>query len=92
MLGLAPWPESFFVILNVAWLTAWLASAVLIPRGGLVTRTACWFLTLAALLNAIAHPLLALSVGGYFPGLWTSPLLGAAGYALWRVLRFAKAD
>jgi hypothetical protein len=90
LLGLEPWPETFFVMFNIAWIAVWLASAVLIPRGGHVTRTTVWFLTLAAMLNAIAHPLLALSAGGYFPGLWTSPILGAAGFALWRVLRFAK--
>jgi len=90
-LGLEPWPETFFVIFNAAWLAVWLATASLIPRGGIVTRAAAWFLALAAMLNAVAHPLLAVSAGGYFPGLWTSPLLGAAGYALWRVLRDAKA-
>jgi hypothetical protein len=89
LLGLEPWPESFFVVFNVAWIAIWLASAALIPRGGIVTRTAVWFLALAALLNAVAHPLLAMSVAGYFPGLWTSPFLGAAGFWLWLALRRA---
>lgn len=32
-----------------------------------------WFFTIAATLgNAVLHPLLALRVGGYFPGLYTS--------------------
>jgi len=33
--------------------------------------------------NAIAHPLLAVAAGGYFPGLVSSPFIGAAGVWLW---------
>ena len=89
LLGLEPWSEAFFIAFNVGWLIVWLLSACLIPRGGRATWVAAWFLALAAMLNAIAHPLLAFSAGGYFPGLWTSPFLGAAGYWLWRLLRDA---
>lgn len=91
LLGLEPWPETFFVVFNVVWLVVWLASAALVSLGGLATRAASWFLALAAILNAIAHPLLAVAVAGYFPGLWTSPVLGAAGYWLWRALRQSSA-
>lgn len=37
-------------------------------------------------MNGVAHPLLALSVGGYFPGLYTSPLVLLLGAALCREL------
>jgi hypothetical protein len=47
-----------------------------------------WFLGIACALNGLAHPLLALRSGGYFPGLITSPLVGVAGVLLlWRTLR-----
>jgi protein-S-isoprenylcysteine O-methyltransferase Ste14 len=35
--------------------------------------------------NAAAHPLLAMRVGGYFPGLLTAPLVGAVG--IWLCVR-----
>jgi len=47
---------------------------------------AAWILALAATLNGIAHPLMAVSVGGYFPGLISSPFIGAAGIYLWKQL------
>jgi hypothetical protein len=38
-----------------------------------------WFFALAAILNGVAHPLLAIRAGGYFPGLVTAPFLGVVG-------------
>ena len=86
LLGLAPWPPAFFPVFNLAWLAVW-ALAV----GGLAGRRRMalfplWFLALAGLVNALAHPLLALRAGGYFPGLGTAPLVGAAGLVLVRRL------
>jgi hypothetical protein len=39
--------------------------------------------------NGIAHPLLAIADGGYFPGLVTSPFIAAASALLWIRLRAA---
>ncbi|MCP5090226.1 MAG: hypothetical protein GY949_04810, partial [Gammaproteobacteria bacterium] len=50
---------------------------------------AAWFLAIAGMLNGVAHPLLAIAAGGYFPGLITSPFIGAAGVWLWLGLRKA---
>lgn len=47
-----------------------------IPRAGIFPL---WFLSLASLLDADAHPLPEIGAGGYFPGRSTSPLLGAIG-------------
>jgi len=47
------------------------------------------FLAPTAMLNAIAHPLMAVAVNGYFPGLISSPLIGLAGLWLWLKLRDA---
>jgi hypothetical protein len=48
-----------------------------------------WFFAIAAIANGIAHPLLSLRVGGYFPGLLTSPILGLVGILLWSRLMAA---
>ena len=52
-------------------------------------RIAAWFLAIAGMFNGIAHPLLAVAAGGYFPGLASSPFIGAASVWLWFRLRSA---
>ncbi len=37
-------------------------------------------------MNGVVHPLLAVASGGYFPGLWSSPLVGIVGVLLLRAL------
>lgn len=86
LLGLSPWPPGFFVAINLFWLAAW----ALAIRGVLGRRRAwlfpLWFLGIASLANGIAHPILSLGAGGYFPGLITSPFVGLAGVLLLRNL------
>jgi hypothetical protein len=82
LLGLTPWPLRFFVWLNLAWLLLWAVAG-----WGLVARVRIalfplWFLGIASVANAVAHPAFALRTGGYFPGLFTSPLVGFAGILL----------
>lgn len=88
MLGFAQWTPVFFVVFNMAWIAAWslaIAGAVTrrasFPAGWLI-----WFLAIAAAGNGIAHPVLAIVGGGYFPGLVTSPVLGVTGIFLVRAL------
>jgi hypothetical protein len=85
-LGLAPWPQGFFVAFNLFWLAvwAWSARALLTRRQPAVA--ALWFLAIAGMVNAVAHPVLSLRVVGYFPGLVTSPWVGVAGVVLARRL------
>ena len=86
LFGLAPWPASFFVSFNLVWILAWaLASRGLLARR-LSAVAVLWFLGIAGLINGLAHPVLAMRSGGYFPGLLTSPLIGAAGLILMRRL------
>jgi hypothetical protein len=87
-LGLEPWSDSFFVVFNAAWLCIWAFAAVAIIAGrpSRLVAVPVWFLAFAAVGNGIAHPVLALSSGGYFPGLVTSPLLGLAGLVLLRAM------
>jgi len=51
-----------------------------------------WFLAIASLANGVAHPLLSVQAGRYFPGLFTSPLVGVAGLALLRQMALATGD
>lgn len=85
LLGLAPWPLSLFLGFNQAWVVLWLAALIVLPLNRF-SVVLFWFLGIASLLNGIAHPLLALAVGGYFPGLVTSPLVGILGLVLVRGL------
>jgi hypothetical protein len=90
-LGLAAWPAGFFLVFNVTWLAVWSVSTLGLRAGYAVAFFPAWFLAIAAIANGVAHPLLALRGGGYFPGLATSPLLGVGGILLWRRLMRATA-
>lgn len=83
LLGQSAMPFSIFFLFNVTWLAIWAVSIPGLSSGRSVALFAAWFLAIAGLFNGIAHPLLALVSGGYFPGLFTSPLIGAAGALLW---------
>jgi hypothetical protein len=70
-LGLMPWSDRFFLAFNATWLLVWaLAIAALFhrPHAARRARGAVVSSRWRDLLNALAHPLLALRVGGYFPG------------------------
>jgi len=89
LLGIPAMPMSFFLLFNVAWLGIW---AVSVPGVRLARKGAffaAWFLAIAGMFNAIAHPLLAFAASGYFPGLVSSPFIGAAGVWLWLRLQSA---
>ena len=76
LLGLAPWPEIFFVSFNLLWLAVWALSVPALYARRRGALWALWFLALAGVANGIAHPLLAIRAVGYFPGLYTSPFVG----------------
>lgn len=86
LLGLSPWRASFFVGFNLAWVAVWALSC----WGLAVRRHAAlfplWFLGLAALANGVAHPVLSVRGGAYFPGVLTAPFVGIAGLILVRRL------
>lgn len=82
LLGLAPWPYSFFIAFNVVWLLIWVIAARGMTSRHPITLFPLWFLGIAGVANGLAHPVLSLYVGGYFPGLVTSPLVGVAGVLL----------
>ena len=87
---LPPIPLWLFLGFNLFMLGAWVAA---VP--GLLVRSvaaffAAWFLALAAGFNGIAHPVLAIVTGGYFPGLLSAPVLAVAGVVLGTRLRAAS--
>lgn len=87
LLGLSPWPTGFFVWFNVSWLVLWGIAAFGLRIGFVMALVPVWFLALALVLNGLAHPLMALREGAYFPGLYTSPLVGVLGVMLVTGLR-----
>lgn len=89
LFGLPGMPLSIFVVFNLAWLGIWVASVPGLRSGRTSAFFAAWFLAIAGMLNGVAHPLLAVAVGGYFPGLVTSPFIGGASVWLWLRLRRA---
>lgn len=88
LLGLAAWPPGFFAGFNVVWLAIWILATAGLGRWPLA-RLPIWFLAIASVANGIVHPLFSLRVGGYFPGLVTSPFVGVCGLVLLgRLTRF----
>ena len=92
LLGLDPMPLSFFVTFNLGWIAIWIVSIPLLRIGRRAAFFAAWFLAIAGLLNSVAHPMMAVLSGGYFPGLMTSPLVGVAGVILWQRLHVATSE
>jgi hypothetical protein len=65
-----------FLVVNAALVTFGLwCWAVPVRSGWPAARGLVWFWTILELGNGIGHSVLALSRGGYFPGLLTAPLL-----------------
>ena len=87
--GLPAIPRSIFVIFNLTWLGIWVASVPGLRSARPAAFFAAWFLAIAGMVNAVAHPLLAIAAEGYFPGLVSSPVIGAASVWLWLRLRGA---
>jgi uncharacterized protein with HXXEE motif len=83
VLGLSAWSSRFFLIFNLCWLGIWIWAAFGLRAGYRPAFFPVWFLVIAAMANGIAHPLLSLQTGGYFPGLATSLPLGVIGIWLW---------
>jgi hypothetical protein len=89
LLGLAPWSTAFFVSFNMFWIAIWSCSCWGATAGWRVALFPLWFLAVAGLANGVAHPLLSVRAAGYFPGLFTSPVVGVAGFLLVRQLVLA---
>jgi hypothetical protein len=84
VLGLAVWNRGSFVAFNVTWLVVWVASVSAASRGRRFAEWPLWFLALALVVNGVAHPVLAVRAGAYFPGLVTSVFAFLTGGVLLR--------
>jgi hypothetical protein len=91
LLGLPPWGARTFLVFNLAWVLVWVLSLVGVKRGWRLAEWPLWFLGLALLANGVAHPLLSVLRGRYFPGLATSPVVGIAGLLLLREMLVSSA-
>lgn len=89
LLGLPAMPFSAFVVFNLAWLGAWIASVPGLRSARAAAFFAAWFLAIAGMFNGVVHPLLAVAAGGYIPGLVSSPFIAGASVLLWLRLRAA---
>lgn len=58
------------------WLGIWVLSVPGLRSARAFAFFAAWFLAIAGMVNGIVHPLLAIFVGVYFPGLVSSPFIG----------------
>lgn len=92
LVGLPAMSLRAFVTFNMAWIVIWISSIWGLGSGRPTAFFAAWFLALAGMFNGIGHPLMALSAGGYFPGLVTSPLIGLISVWLWLRLRGATRE
>ncbi len=92
LLGLDPMPLSFFIPFNLVWIAVWIVSIPFLRLGRRPAFFAAWFMAIAGILNGVAHPMMALASGGYFPGLITSPFIGIVGVFLWQRLRRATSE
>jgi hypothetical protein len=84
--GLPPFTKTAFALFNVTWLVIWAVALFGVRVGVALATWPLWFLGLAAVLNMIAHPVLGLRAEGYFPGLFTAPVVGITGILLLRQL------
>jgi hypothetical protein len=82
LLGLSPWSLGFFVTFNLFWLVVWSLSLWGLKARWRAALFPLWFLGLGCVVNGLAHPAFSLRTGGYFPGLFTSPLVGLVGIFL----------
>ena len=93
MLGLRPWSVTFFVCFNLFWIAVWGLSLVGLHKKVRAAFFPVWFLGIGCAANGVAHPLFSIFERGYFPGLWSSPLVGILGFLVLRGLAtFTQAE
>jgi len=86
LLDVEPWSDDFFVIVNLLVIALVVLSSIGLAAAFLPAMAPAWFFAIAMAANGVAHPALAVAVGGYFPGLVTSPIVGVVGAVLVRRL------
>lgn len=87
LLNIPAMSSTFFIVFNISWLIIWAVAVVGIRRGHNLAYFAAWFLSVAGMTNAVAHPVLSLVGGTYFPGTISAPFIGVACFWLFLKLR-----
>lgn len=85
--GLPPLSNATFLTINLGFIVLWLVCLPGLHSGYRIFLVPLWFLALASLVNGVAHPLLALLDGGYFPGLISAVPVAVCGWLLLQALR-----
>ena len=81
------WTDTQFLVFNAAWFAAFVLAAWGLRRHRpLAVLIVLFFALGGGVGNGIAHLLLVVVQGGYFPGAWTAPLCLIVGIALLRQL------
>jgi hypothetical protein len=87
MAGMPPFNTNVFVTFNMVAYAIFILAALGIYKGVRFSMIIVWFFVFGGVIgNAIWHPLFALRVGGYFPGLYTSFAYLIIGPILWKRL------
>jgi hypothetical protein len=81
------WTDTQFLVFNAAWFTTFvLADWGLRRRHPVAVLIVLFFALGGGVGNGVAHLLLVVTQGGYFPGAWTAPLCLIVGVVLLRQL------
>ncbi len=81
------WTDTQFLVFNAAWFATFVLAAWGLHRRHPLAVLIVLFLALGGGVgNGVAHLLLVVTQGGYFPGAWTAPLCLIVGAALLRQL------
>lgn len=81
------WTDQQFLTLNLSWLAVFVLTGVGLHYRIRVSFIVVYFFAIiGGIANGLAHPLLSLMKGGYFPGLVTSPFALVVGLMLLRKL------
>jgi hypothetical protein len=79
------WSDTQFVVFNAAWFVTFVSAAWgLRRRRPLAVLIVLFFALAGGVGNGVAHLLLVVTQGGYFPGAWTAPLCLIVGSVLLR--------
>ena len=81
--GAEPWSARRWMAFNIIWIIVFISAAFGIERGWRPAYVLSLFLAIGAGIgNGLGHIALAVRARGYFPGLYTAPIVLAAGVAL----------
>lgn len=83
VMGVGPWSERQFVVFNAVWLAVFVAAILGVAHGWRPAYVATLFLAVGGGIgNGLGHIALAIQTGGYFPGLYTAPVVLVVGIML----------